>query len=136
MRTCLALLALLAVVAAGCGGGGAKKTKFTNANWGELQFNVQQGMYNNSPVDFVGQAFLVDLNEPDGVWVSVYADYKNLNYRTLVKVPDTSFRIEQNQFVHVIGTVREDIATPDMLMWDSGPVILASEATVVPQPSG
>jgi hypothetical protein len=135
MRTRLAVLVVLAIVAAGCGGGG-KKTTFTNANWDQLEFNAQTGKYNSSPVDFVGQAFLVDLNEPGAVWFMVYADYKRLNFRTLVEYPHPNYRIEENQFVHVVGVVDQTTATPDMIMWDEGPIVVASKATVVPQPSG
>ena len=134
MRTRLAVLVVLAIVVAGCGGG--KKTTFTNKNWGSLEFNAQQGKYNGSPVDFVGQAFLVDLNEPGAVWFMVYADYKRLNFRTLVEYPHPDFRIEENNFVHVVGVVDQTTATPDMIMWDEGPIVVASKATVVPQPSG
>jgi hypothetical protein len=135
MRTRLAVLVVLAIAVAGCGGG-AKKTSFTNANWDQLEFNAQTGKYNGSPVDFVGQAFLVDLNEPGAVWFMVYADYKNLNFRTLVKYPYPNFRAEENNFVHVVGVVNQTTATPDMIMWDEGPIVVASKATVVPQPSG
>lgn len=135
MRSRLVLLALLVVVAAGCGGG-HKKTTFTNANWGAIEFNAQTGKYNGSPVDFVGQVYLADLQEPGAVWFAVYADVKGLNFRTLVKYPDTHFLVQENQLVHVVGTVAQDTKTPDMIMWDTEPVVLASKATIVKQPSG
>ena len=119
MRSRLALLALLAVVVGGCGGGG--KTTKSGA----------------SHVDFVGQVFLVYRDEPDATWFMIYADPTQLAGKTLVKYPVKDFRVGENDFVHVVGDVATDLATPDMMMWDAAdPVVLASEATVVPQPAG
>ena len=50
MRTRLAVLVVLAIVVAGCGGS-AKKTTFTNTNWGQLEFNAATGKDNGSPVE-------------------------------------------------------------------------------------
>jgi hypothetical protein len=135
MRTRLAVLVVLAIVVAGCGGS-AKKTTFTNTNWGQLEFNAATGKDNGSPVDFVGQVYLADLQEPGAVWFAVYVDYKHLNFRTLVKYAPTNFLVQENQFVHVVGTVEQSTATPDMIMWDNEPIVVASKATFVKQPSG
>jgi hypothetical protein len=135
MRTGLVVLVVLAIVVAGCGGG-AKKTTFTNANWGDIEFNAQTGKYNGSPVDIVAQVYFVADMEYDSIWFMVYADVAQLNFRTLVKVPDANFQVQQNQFVHIVGTIEQDAELPSMVMWDTGPVVVASKATVVKQPSG
>ncbi len=123
MRTRLVLLAVLALVAAGCGG---KKTTFTNP----------MDKYNGTPVDIVGQVYLVYRDDPGAIWFAVYADVKDLAGKTLVKYPDPNFMVDENQLVHVAGVVNNDLQTPDMIMWDPDPVVLASKATVVTQPSG
>ena len=128
------VLGLVCIVAAGCGGG-SKKTTFTNGNWGELEYNAQQGEYDGSPVDFVGQVYLVD-TETDATWFAVYADPKRLNYGTLVELKDPSFRVAENDLVHVVGKVDQTAQIPDMVMWDTGPVVVANKATVVPASSG
>ena len=114
MRTRFALLALLAVVVAGCGG--QKTTK-------------------GSHVDIVGQVYLVHRDEVDAIWFAVYTD-KTQSAKMLVKYADPNFRVEENQFVHVVGVVDQNLETPNILMWDPDPVVLASEATVVTQPLG
>ena len=126
----LAVLALLAVVVAGCGGGG-KKTTFTNANWSQLQFS--NGTYDGAPVDFTGQVYFVADRELDGIWLMVYADVKRQNFKTLVKVPDTNFQVQENELVHVVGVVDQKAQLPSMVMWDSEPIVVASSATVVTQ---
>lgn len=135
MRTGLVVLVVLAIVVAGCGGG-AKKTTFTNANWGDIEFNAQTGKYNGSPVDIVAQVYFVADMEYDSIWFMVYADVAQLNFRTLVKVPNPNFKVQQDQFVHIVGTIEQDTELPSMVMWDTGPVVVASKATVVKQPSG
>jgi len=127
------VLGLVCILAAGCGGG--KKTTFTNENWGELEYNAQQGKYDGSPVDFVGQVYLVD-TEADATWFAVYADATRLNYGTLVELKDSSFRVAENDLVHVVGKVDQTAPIPDMVMWDTGPVVVAKKATVVPPSSG
>jgi hypothetical protein len=134
-RLTVVVLALLVAVAAGCGGG-SKKTTFTNANWGDIEFNAQTGKYNGSPVDIVAQVYFVAETERDAIWFMVYADAAQENFRTLVEVPDGSFKVEQNDFVHIVGTIEQNTELPSMVMWDTGPVVVASKATVVPQPSG
>ena len=134
-RLTVVVLALLVAVAGGCGGG-SKKTTFTNANWDDIEFNAQTGKYNGSPVDIVAQVYFVADTERDAIWFMVYADFKTLNFRTLVKVPDPNFEVQQDQFVHVVGTIEQNAELPSMVMWDAGPVVVASKATVIQQPSG
>ena len=130
MRLLIAL-SLVALLAAGCGGGkGKPKTTFTNKNWADVQVNSASGKLDGSPVDLTGPIFLVDNQEPDGIWFAIYAD-KAQSFRVLVRYSDLSFQPEENDVVHVIGTIEQSTPTPDMVMWDAGPVVVAGKAKII-----
>ena len=45
-------------------------------------------------------------------WFAVYADVKDMAGQTLVKYPDPNFFVEENQLVHVVGVVDNDLRRP------------------------
>lgn len=128
----LAPLLAVVVLLAGCGGGkqSEPKTTFTNGNWADVQFNSATGKLDGSPVDVTGPVFLVDNQEPDGVWFAIYAD-KAQSFRVLVHYGDLSFQPEENDVVHVVGKIDQSMQTPDMVMWDEGPIVDAGKAKIL-----
>jgi hypothetical protein len=131
VRFVLVLALALAIVASGCGG---KQETFTSENFGTLM--SEPGKHDNAKVDVVGQVFLVDRESTNAVWIGIYADPKGMTWETMVKIPKATFFVEENQLVHVVGTVHQDLPKPvSMAGFDIEPVVLADTAAVTPSPS-
>jgi len=120
-RAWLVLFATVAVLlgVAGCGGSGSSSKSdtsartateaaessehFTRSNWDIL--NGDPEGYKGASVDIVGQVFLPPERDKDGVYFQMYADPKNAEWNTVVGYGDPAFRVKEDDFVRIQGTV-------------------------------
>jgi hypothetical protein len=122
----LAAAAVAALLVSGCGGGG-QRTSFTNANYQTLVDHPAK--YDGAHVDIVGQVASSAHDEQGTLWLLVYADPAHASQTTLVEVPGGS-SVQEQQRVHVVGTVKSGLTVPfDLAGYQPAPIVQADKAT-------
>ena len=115
------LVAALALLASGCGSSGSSSKKasststaetdsgkasesFDRSNWALLASDPNS--HKGANVDFVGQVFTTPERDKKGVYLQVWQDPANSENNTIVGYPDSAFKVAQDDYVHVTGTVK------------------------------
>jgi hypothetical protein len=77
---------------------------FDRSNWDLLVSDPDA--HKGARVDFVGRVLTTPERDKDGVYLQVYEDPQNAENNTIVGYPDPSFRVAEDDYVHVTGTVK------------------------------
>lgn len=129
------VLAFVAVIVAGCGGENTAtnqndQKKFTKENWSELDTNPDN--FKGAAVDVVGKIFLVPEKDEDGTYFQMYADPKNSEFNTIVASSDPDLKIEDGDFVHVIGSVKGSFKGKNAFGGElTAPTVIAQKVEIV-----
>jgi hypothetical protein len=125
------VLMALAVAFAGCGGSSAHSDEhFTRANWDQLQSDPNA--HKGASVDFVGRVFTAPERDKKGTYLQVWADPKSSEQNTIVGYSDPSFKVAEDDYVHVVGTVKGKYTGKNAFGADvTVPTVVASTLKVV-----
>jgi hypothetical protein len=106
----------LTFVAFGCGSSGSSTNSeastqaqsrtetFNRSNWDLLASDPDA--HKGAAVDFVGKVLVTPERDEKGVYIQVWADPQNSEQNTIVAYGDPSFKVKQDDFVHVTGAVK------------------------------
>jgi hypothetical protein len=103
---------------------------FNQSNWDVLQTDPKA--HKGANVDFVGHVFTAPERDKKGVYFQVWADPKNSENNTIVAYAEPRFRVAENDYVHVVGTVTGEFKDKNAFGGEvRGPVVLAETVKVV-----
>lgn len=103
---------------------------FTLDNW-DLLAGEPDG-HKGASVDIVGKIFLQSERDSDGVYFQMYADPAGSEFNTVVASRDTSLRVADGDYVHVVGEVTDAYEGENAFGAELNvPVVIASQVEVV-----
>jgi len=83
-------------------------------------------------VDIVGKVFISPEKDVKGTYWQMWSDPKNNEWNTAVAIADPNFQISNDDYVHVVGTVKGKVGGKNAFGADVTAVgVLATKATVV-----
>ena len=140
--------AIMVVAAvAGCGGTSSKPTttaaaaptttaasasseSFDRDNW---ELESDPSAHKGASVDFVGKVFTAPERDAKGVYLQVWEDARNSENNTIVAYADPSFQVQEEDYVHVVGTVKGKFSGKNAFGAQlTVPTVLAQTLKVVP----
>lgn len=140
-------VAASAVLAAGCGGSsgssaesnsastagttsGESSEAFDRSNWDLLASDPNS--HKGANVDFVGRVFTTPERDEKGVYLQIWEDPANSESNTIVGYADPAFKVAQDDYVHVKGTVKGEFKGKNALGAEvSAVTVLADTLKVV-----
>lgn len=119
--------AITALLLVGCGDDSSSSSKETSVEE-EKKSNVKvlatedfNKMY-TSPKDYkdyevtyTGQLLFTPEVDEDGIYLQIYADPENSDLNTIVYYPDSTFEIEEEDYVKVTGTVKDEFTGENLM---------------------
>jgi hypothetical protein len=103
---------------------------FSRSNWDVLQSDPNA--HKGAKVDFVGRVFTTPERDKKGVYLQVWEDAKNSENNTIVAYADPQFRVAEDDYVHVVGTVKSEFKGKNAFGADvTAPVVIAETLRVV-----
>lgn len=103
-------------IAVACGGGSSSSGSgsspagmsssetFTRLNWASLDSNADA--HKGAKVDIVGQVFTAPERDDKGTYIQMWSDPQNSEWNTIVAIPDPNFQVNDQDYVHITGTVK------------------------------
>lgn len=88
--------------------------------------------YKGYEVTYTGQLLFTPEVDEDGIYLQIYADPENSDLNTIVYYPDSTFEIEEEDYVKVTGIVKDEFIGENMMGAElTMPMIEASNLEVV-----
>lgn len=87
--------------------------------------------YKGKAVDFYAKIFTTPEKDEDGIYLQAYADPKNSEHNILIGYTDKSLSLNEGDYIHVTGTVKDEFVGENMLGGEvKAPVILAQTVEI------
>lgn len=103
---------------------------FTADNWAVL--DSDPGSHKGAAVDIVGKVFLTPERDSKGTYWQMWADPRDSEWNTVVYYPDPNLRIKDQDYVHVVGVVKDAFKGENAFSGTiTAPAIIASTVQVV-----
>ena len=88
--------------------------------------------YNGHCVEFIGLVFAAPEFDETGVYLQMWGDIKNAENNTIVYIPDADFKVEQNDYVRIVGLVGDHFTGTNVYGREiTAPTVTAREYEVV-----